>query len=174
MSSYSFSLENPPKLTHRIQSILFNETQYSVARMYHYLFDHYPIHGHSPCFQFVPTTNIPAVNSLYINLYRPMLLFLWAQFPGVGLLIKGYVYLYIIRQESHFTSNVREHSCLHIPIRDIIALFKWHQSDEYKANSHCYFKLHLSSSELQILNKYDWPFGFVLLLITESNLFAQF
>ena len=78
------------------------------ARMYHNLYNHYSIHVHPPCFQFVSITNIPAINWFYINLYRPMLLFLWAQFPGLGLLIKEYVYPIQETQEMQIQSLAQE------------------------------------------------------------------
>lgn len=91
----SFYLKIFPGSLTKTQSALFNETQYFIASMCHYMFNQYSIHGHSPCFQLVLTTNNPAVNSLYVNLYGPMLLFLWARFPRAGLLITGYPYLCI-------------------------------------------------------------------------------
>ena len=78
------------------------------ARMYHNLYNHYSIHVHPPCLQFVSVTNIPAVNCFYINLYRSMLLLLWAQFPGVDLLIKGYVYPMQDTQKMQVQSLARE------------------------------------------------------------------
>lgn len=120
----------------------------------------------------VSITDIPAVNSLYINLYRAMLLFLWAQFPGVGLLS-------ILDKQCQTEFWVTFHQwhmrvpCVHISIRiNMIASFKWQQYDGYKVISHRYFKLRLPSSELQILNKCDWPFGSVLLTITAKSFCA--
>lgn len=85
--------KSSPSSQAKTQSTLFNKTQYLIASMYHNLFSHHSIRGYSSCFHLVLTINIPAVNTLHINLYGLKLLFLWAQFP-VGLLIKGYLYLY--------------------------------------------------------------------------------
>ena len=76
------------------------------ARMYHNLYNHYSIHVHPPCFQFL--LQMSQQKLLLHKSLQTHVLFLWAQFPGVGLPIKGYVYPMQETQEMPVKSLARK------------------------------------------------------------------